>query len=110
MRLTRVAHELDRYPMFLPIDFRRFISAPDALAAWVAEDDGEVIGHVALRPSSSEAVLAMAVEVLRVPPDRLGVVARLLVSPEHRRRGVARSLLRSCARRHIPGDCGPSST
>jgi GNAT superfamily N-acetyltransferase len=102
--MAHVVHQLDRYPMFLPIDLRRFISAPDALVAWVAEDEGQVIGHVALRPSSSAAVLAMAVEVLRVPPDRLGVVARLLVSPARRRQGVARSLLEvACEEAHRRG-------
>jgi GNAT superfamily N-acetyltransferase len=104
VRLAHVVHELDRYPTFLPIDLRRFISAPDALVAWVAEDDGEVIGHVALRPSCSAAVLAMAVEALRVPPDRLGVVARLLVSPARRRQGVARGLLEvACEEAHSRG-------
>jgi len=104
VRLAHVVHALDRYPMFLPLDLRRFISAPDALLAWVAEDQGEVIGHVALRPSSSEAVVALAVEALRVPPDRLGVVARLLVSPARRRQGVARSLLEvACGEAHSRG-------
>ena len=93
VRLARVVHELDRYPVFLPADLRRFITAPDALAAWVAELDGQIIGHVALRSNSSAAVVAMASEALKLPADRLGVVARLLVSPQHRRRGTGRSLL-----------------
>ena len=99
VRLARVVHELDRYPVFLPDDLRRFITAPDALAAWVAELDGQIIGHVALRSSSSAAVVAMASEALKLPADRLGVVARLLVSPQHRRHGTGRSLL-EVARRH----------
>jgi len=104
VRLARMTHELDRYPMFLPDDLHRFIVVPDALAAWVAELDGEVIGHVALRSSSSAAALAMAVEALRVPPDRLGVVARLLVSPARRRQGVARALLEvACEEAHSRG-------
>ncbi len=93
VRLARVVYELDRYPVFLPDDLRRFITAPDALAAWVAELDGQIIGHVALRSNSSAAVVAMASEALKLPADRLGVVARLLVSPQHRRRGTGRSLL-----------------
>ena len=93
VRLARMTHELDRYPMFLPDDLRRFIVVPDALAAWVAELDGEIIGHVALRSHSSAAVLTMASEALKMPPDRLGVIARLLVSPRHRRHGIGRSLL-----------------
>jgi GNAT superfamily N-acetyltransferase len=98
VRLARVVHEVDRYPMFLRDDLRRFIEAPDALAAWVAEQDGEIIGHVALRSRSSTTVVAMASEALELPADRLGVVARLLVSPEHRRHGIARSLLEVACR------------
>jgi GNAT superfamily N-acetyltransferase len=96
--LARVVHEIDRYPMFLPDDLRRFIEAPDALAAWVAEEDGEIAGHVALRSRSSPTVVAMASGALKLPPDRLGVVARLLVSPLHRRRGIGRSLLEVASR------------
>ena len=59
----------------------------------MAEEEGEIIGHVALRPDSSEAVVAMASVALKLPADRLGVVARLLVSPRHRRQGIGRSLL-----------------
>jgi ribosomal protein S18 acetylase RimI-like enzyme len=38
-------------------------------------------------------VLALASQVTRLPVERFGVIARLLVSPEHRRRGIGRSLL-----------------
>ena len=93
VQLAHVVHELDRYPMHLPDDLRSFIATADALAAWVADEDGEVIGHVALRPRSSPAVMATASEALGLPADRLGVVARLLVAPGHRRHGLGRSLL-----------------
>lgn len=39
----------------------------------------------------------MASEALRVEPDRIGVVSRLMVSPSGRRRGVGRQLLRTAA-------------
>ena len=89
--------------------FSRTISAvssrrPTRSAAWVAELDGQIIGHVALRSSSSAAVVAMASEALRLPADRLGVVARLLVSPQHRRHGTGRSLLEvACGHAHARG-------
>lgn len=70
---------------------------PNALAVWVAERDGEIIGHVALLARSSRAVLTLASEVLKQPPDRFGLVARLLVSPGARREGVGRSLLNTAA-------------
>jgi len=93
VRLARVVHKLDGYPQFLPEDLHRFLNSPYALAAWVAEIQGEIVGHVALHTRSSSAVLQMAAEALKLAPDRLGVVARLLVAPEHRRKGIGRSLL-----------------
>ena len=95
--LARQVHDSDRYPIFLPSDLHSFMAAPDALAAWVAEDAGEIVGHVALRPWSSEVVMALAREVLGLPDGRLGVVARLLVSSRHRRRGIGSALLEVAA-------------
>ncbi len=104
VQLALVVHESDRYPMLLPDDLRRFVAAPDALAAWVAEKDGQIIGHAALRPTSSAAVVAMASEALELPADRLAVVARLLVSPQYRRHGVGRTLLEiACREAHSRG-------
>jgi GNAT superfamily N-acetyltransferase len=97
VQLARLVHESDGYPMYLPDDLRTFITAPDALCALVAEEDGEVVGHVALNPRSSPAVMEMATGALGLPADRLAVVARLLVSPRHRRRGLGRSLLEAAA-------------
>lgn len=93
MQLARVVHDLDGYPPYLPGGLRDFIATSDALAAWVVERDREIVGHVALHRNSSAAVLALASETLRQPTDRLGVIARLLVSPNSRRDGVGRSLL-----------------
>ncbi|MGA2530365.1 MAG: GNAT family N-acetyltransferase [Acidimicrobiales bacterium] len=63
----------------------------------MSEEDGEIAGHVVLNPRSSPAVLEMASSALGLPADRLAVVARLLVSPHHRRRGLGRSLLETAA-------------
>jgi ribosomal protein S18 acetylase RimI-like enzyme len=93
VRLAQIVHELDGYPAYLPTDLLSFVATPDALAGWVAEQDGEIVGHVALHPHTSAAALAMASETLKLTTDRLGVVARLLVSPGCRRHGIGRSLL-----------------
>jgi GNAT superfamily N-acetyltransferase len=97
VRLAREVHGSDGYPMFLPDDLRAFITAPEALATWVAEDDREIVGHVALNPRSAPAVMALASKATGLPAEALGVVARLLVSPRHRRRGIGRSLLEVAA-------------
>jgi GNAT superfamily N-acetyltransferase len=93
VEIARRVHEVDGYPLYLPTDLHAFLDSPDAHGAWVAEEAGQIVGHVALHPRSTEAVLSLAGEVLGQPVDRLGVVARLLVAPSGRRRGVGRALL-----------------
>ena len=92
--LAREVRALDGYPVWLPDDdMLRFLAVPASLRAWTARNDGGVlVGHVALNVNSSEAVH----EVLRscgLDDQRVGVVARLFVSPTSRRRGVAQMLL-----------------
>lgn len=96
-RLAGVVHANDGYPVYLPGDLRSFLAAPHALAAWVAVHGGEIVGHVALHAGSSGAVIDLAVEATGLPAPRLGVVARLLVSPHMRREGIGRSLLEVAA-------------
>src|SRR5262249_13607663 len=88
-------HHRDGYPVYLPSDLRAFLASPEALTAWVAAEEGQVIGHVALHPRASDGVIELASRILDVPPDRFGVVARLLVAPAARRRGIGSALLRT---------------
>ena len=93
-RLARVVHAADGYPMFVRNDdFRSFVASPHALAAWVAEEHAEIVGHVALHSSTIPDVMRLAAAHLSVPESDLGVVARLSVAPAARRRGLARRLL-----------------
>jgi GNAT superfamily N-acetyltransferase len=93
--MAEAVHRRDGYPVFLHTDFRTFLVAPDALAGWVAEDEdeGRVVGHVALHEQTLPEVLAIASAALARPVDELGVVARLMVAPAARQRGVGRLLL-----------------
>ena len=100
-------HLLDGYPVYLPGSLRQFIVSTDALEAWVAEEDGEILGHVALHQRSSNAVVALAAEMLNQPPDRLGVIARLLVAPNARRKGIGRFLLETATRECLRRDLCP---
>jgi GNAT superfamily N-acetyltransferase len=84
---------LDGDPPRRPPDLGRFVSAPEALASFVAVVDGQVVGPVCVSPSSSPAVLALATRAPGQPKEQLAVVARLLVSPRRRRLGIAQGLL-----------------
>jgi GNAT superfamily N-acetyltransferase len=92
-RLAEVVHVNDGYPVYRPGDLGAFLTEPDALAHWVAVEGGEVVGHVALHPGGSDAMMDFATEKTGTPASEFGVVARLLVSPAARRLGIGRSLL-----------------
>lgn len=85
-------HQLDGYPIFLPGgDTRRFLERPEPVAAWIAELDGRTVGHVALNATTSKPTMEL---VEATEPSRSPIyVARLLVDPNARRRGIARLLL-----------------
>ena len=91
--MAREVHDVDGYPPRFADDLRRFVSVPGALAAWVAEWDGAIVGHVALQRTSSPEVMVLAGEATGRAPEGLGVVARLLVAPAHRRKGLGGTLL-----------------
>jgi GNAT superfamily N-acetyltransferase len=93
-QIARLVQSVDGYPAYVPgNDLRRFLVSPDALAAWVAVARGDIVGHVALHRRSSEPVMNLASRALGVDAARLGVVARLLVTPSTRRSGAGRLLL-----------------
>ena len=89
--VTRV-HALDGYPMILPGgDVGRFLSRPEAVAAWVAVVGERVVGHVALHDVTSKPVMDLVDG--RFPDPPAVYVSRLLVDPDARRRGIGRRLL-----------------
>lgn len=93
LKIAERVHAIDGYPPYLPDDdFRGLLLAPETLVAWVAEVAGQPVGQVALHPRTGQPVMALASDVLGVEASRLGVVTRLLVSPDHRRLGAARAL------------------
>jgi GNAT superfamily N-acetyltransferase len=105
--LARVVHERDGYPPHLGAGIESFVRAEGSLATWVAEHDEQIVGHVALNPQSSRAVMTLAEEALQRPSDRLGIVARLSVAPANRRTGVGRALLDAAASEAFARDLWP---
>jgi ribosomal protein S18 acetylase RimI-like enzyme len=91
--LARAVHERDGYPHYLPGDLRDFLVMPDAYGAWVAEREGRIVGHVALRRRTAPAPMELASAATGRPASHLGVISRLLVAPAVRRAGAGRRLL-----------------
>ena len=96
-RVARAVHDLDGYPRFLPGDFEFFLVQPDAINAWVAEEQREVVGHVSLHRSTLREAMTCASTFAGVKSDSLAVVARLMVAPGFRGLGIGESLLETCA-------------
>ena len=97
LALLREVHRSDGYPRYLPDDSQRFITPPYESAAWVADDDGQVVGHVGLHHAAVDPTLMAAQRATGLEPDQLAVVARLLVAPRARRAGLGRALLETAA-------------
>ncbi len=92
--LASVVHRLDGYPSFLGEGgLTSFLAPDDALGAWVALLDEDLVGNVVLRPRSAPPSITLAARALGIAPGRLAFIARLMVASRARRRGVARQLL-----------------
>lgn len=98
-QIARHVHATDGYPVFMPDEnYRAFVASSDATAAWVASESDEIVGQVALHRRSSASVMNLAAEALGVDEAKLCVVARLVVAPAARRKGVGLLLLETAAR------------
>ena len=92
--LLRV-HARDGYPLHAtPGQATAFLASGRRVAAWVAEQDGRLVGHVALHHDPAHPTLAVAAERTGLRVEALALVARLFVDPDSQRDGVGRTLLR----------------
>jgi ribosomal protein S18 acetylase RimI-like enzyme len=94
--VLEVVHESDGYPANWPKDPVRWLGGGRTIAAWVYEDQGEILGHLALTPPDPERNWPEWQEEQR-PAERLAVMRRLFVARDRRRRGIARQLMRVAA-------------
>ena len=97
-------HRRDGYPRYWPSKPERFLSARQQTDAWVALLEDRVVGQVALHDADDDPTLPAAQRATGLPADRIAVLARLLVDPSVRGRGVGRALLGTAtARAHATG-------
>ncbi len=95
LELLQRVRAVDGYPLHLkPEHVAAFFTAEAETAAWVADVDGRIVGHVALHSPADYPTLAVAQQATGLPSDRLTLLARLFTSPDLRRTGLGRTLLR----------------
>jgi GNAT superfamily N-acetyltransferase len=91
-------HGTDGYPLHLPAEEESdFFTSGHETAAWVADLDGRIVGHVALRCPPEDPTLELAQRATGLPVERFALLARLFVAPELRRSGLGRVLPRHAA-------------
>ena len=86
--LARVVHETDGYPVRLQDDVRSFVVTENCLAAWVCEQHGRIVGHIALHTVWSDVVAELAASSLGRTRNDLASVSRFFVDSAARSRGV----------------------
>ncbi|WP_405921112.1 GNAT family N-acetyltransferase [Streptomyces sp. NBC_00122] len=96
--LLRTVHDRDGYPVDWPGRPAEWLTPPSLLAAWVAETDGRIAGHVSLaRSGTGDLAPALWSGRARVPVERAAVVGRLFASPAARGLGLGARLLARAA-------------
>lgn len=68
------------------------------LAAWVAESDGEIVGHVAVMQSQGEDAVSLWTEQSGDDEAHVGVLARLFVVKAARKNAVGEHLMEAAVR------------
>jgi GNAT superfamily N-acetyltransferase len=91
--MARAVRAHDNYPPRGEIDIDWFLAPPEQLAAWVAEEDSSVVGHVAIHSAADYSTTRLASHHLGRPQSDLGLVSRLFVDPACRGSGVGQTLL-----------------
>jgi ribosomal protein S18 acetylase RimI-like enzyme len=87
-------HDRDAYPVNWPDDPTTWLAHAGQVGAWVAELDGQTVGHIALSsPRTGDLAPHVWSRTVGAGVDHAGVISRLFVGPAARGRGVASLLL-----------------
>ncbi|MGW5037167.1 N-acetyltransferase family protein [Streptomyces parvulus] len=90
-------HETDGYPVEGVDDPEAWIKSEDVLAAWIAESDGRIVGHVAVMKPQGEAAADLWVKQSGDDMGHVGVLARLFVVESARKQAAGRQLMEAAA-------------
>jgi GNAT superfamily N-acetyltransferase len=92
-------HHQDGYPVNWPEAPGAWLAQPTLLAAWVAELDGRIAGHVGLSRSTPDDIApALWGRRAGVGPAATAVVNRLFVAPPARGHGIGALLMAAAVR------------
>lgn len=93
-RLLRVVHADGQYPVVWPEAPRSWLDGDDVIDAWVIEQQGEMLGHIAISRVGLDPVSALRWrEVTAREPSELAGISRFFVRPGARGRGIGTALL-----------------
>jgi GNAT superfamily N-acetyltransferase len=92
VRALEEVHAADGYPFHWPADPAAWLTPRGLLGAWVAELEGEVVGHAVLCAVSDRTAAATWL-AFGLAANELGEISRLFVSARRRGRGVGAALL-----------------
>ncbi|MEU8752374.1 GNAT family N-acetyltransferase [Streptomyces chartreusis] len=88
-------HGTDGYPVEGVDQPVSWLRSADVLAAWIAEQGGKVIGHVALMRPHGEDAVSMWIQQSGDSEDHVAVLARLFVIKEARKHAVGEKLMKA---------------
>ncbi|HSE08863.1 MAG TPA: GNAT family N-acetyltransferase [Nocardioidaceae bacterium] len=93
-RLLRVVFADGQYPVVWPEAPRSWLAGDDVIDAWVVEQQGEMLGHIAISRVGLDPVSALKWrEVTGREPSELAGISRFFVRPRARGRGIGSALL-----------------
>ena len=93
-RLLRVVYAEGQYPVYWPEAPRAWLADEEVIGAYVAERQGELLGHVAISRVGLDPVSAMRWrEITGRSPSELAGVSRLFVRPRVAGAGIGSALL-----------------
>lgn len=101
-------HKADGYPVNWPDHPVDWLSQPSLLAAWVAEADGRILGHIGLsRSESGDAAPELWSRREGLSGEVTAVVSRLFVAPTARGQGLGALLMAQAVRAARERDLHP---